>query len=219
MTKLTAAIRIHHATAKKAAKAGVTLTVEGDRVVAVDPTVDPDREYSGVDAAQLLALVLAKRPSDDEGDDEEGEPEGDADDEEGEPEGDADAEGEEEEPEPGTIVKPKYKRAYAEFDDTCGDAFADALSTAGRKSEDGSLDLDACRQIAADNGLADRWVEWSAALNPGQRRMCLGNVLRGKVRRGEAVTIGKTTFTPARDAEGNLVKGEFDTSKPRGALR
>jgi hypothetical protein len=42
--------------------------------------------------------------------------------------------------------------------------------------------------IAKDNGLTEKWAEWERkCLNPGMRRMNLGNMLRTKAKKGEDV--------------------------------
>lgn len=206
-------LSIHHATAKKAEKLGVTLTIEGDRVIAIDTENDPDREFSGTNAKDLLDRVLSLRPGADSDGDDEGDDEGDEQDEgdgeegddadEGDGEGTADADDEDEPAESGSIVKPKYRQAYEVFDGTCGDAFAEAFTSACRNGE-GEFDIDALRSVASTNGI-DLDARWGH-LNVGQRRMNLSNVLRGMVRRGEKVTVGSQPFEPELDSEGKPTK-------------
>lgn len=44
--------------------------------------------------------------------------------------------------------------------------------------------------IAKENGLQAKWDEWSGkGLNPGMRRMNLGNMLRNKAKKGEEITF------------------------------
>lgn len=57
----------------------------------------------------------------------------------------------------------------------CGDGVAETLRG---KSETELED------IASKNGLKDRWDTW-AHLKAGHRRMCLGNALRQRVKKGE----------------------------------
>lgn len=45
-------------------------------------------------------------------------------------------------------------------------------------------------KIAKKNGLEDKVAQHLNSVNPGQFRMIVGNALRGKVRKGEPVTIG-----------------------------
>lgn len=57
--------------------------------------------------------------------------------------------------------------------------------------------------IAKKHGLAEKWTEW-AGLNPGQRRMSLGNVLRGQRRRAEK----EAAAAAAKEAEGAQAAAE-----------
>lgn len=59
----------------------------------------------------------------------------------------------------------------------------DALDAALRTASDGENDW--AVQVAHENRVAFKW----AHLNPGMQRMNLGNVLRGKLRRGEKVQV------------------------------
>lgn len=97
----------------------------------------------------------------------------------------------------GSIVPMDYRLRYG-ADQNCGDAMAAALTAAvTTTTPEGkpAVDLEACRRIAGDNGIEDKFDRWIAKdLNNGQVRMNLGNVLRGKVRRDEPVTIGGQTF-------------------------
>lgn len=105
----------------------------------------------------------------------------------------------------GTIVPLRYKAAYAEHNDTCGDRVALALKEATQKvvadtSEDGQggtrtvLDVDALWAIAKANG-----VDYSKYkdMNNGQKRMNVGNKLRGMVRDGLSVKIAGKTYEGA----------------------
>lgn len=87
----------------------------------------------------------------------------------------------------GSVVPFDYRLRYG-ADQNCGDQMARDL-TAIVTTPDG-IDLDKARVIAAANGVEDRFDGWRAkGLNPGMVRMNLGNVLRGKLRREEAVTL------------------------------
>ena len=93
-----------------------------------------------------------------------------------------------------SVVPDKYKVRYGKAGN-CGDAFALALAeaapTEGNQAE-------ALRELATLNGVDfSRWDH----CNIGQRRMNLGNVLRGKFRRGEPVRIGGQTFHQPKLAE------------------
>ena len=74
---------------------------------------------------------------------------------------------------------------------TCCDDIATALSHFLTDDETGKTDPDKVASVANDNNVSvSKW----AHLNAGQRRMLLGNVLRGKVRRGGTVRIGDQEF-------------------------
>ena len=80
----------------------------------------------------------------------------------------------------GSIVKDSYKQRYG-TSQSCDDEMAGAFKTT-------TWDLE---KIKAANGIdAERWLH----LNPGQQRMNLSNVLRGKMRRGEKVKIGRKVW-------------------------
>ena len=88
----------------------------------------------------------------------------------------------------GSVVPDSYKIRYGK-EQNCGDDIADLL-----KGEDVGA-------IAAANGIdaEAKWGEGRVAqgktpLNPGMVRMNLGNVLRGRAKRGEYVVIGATEY-------------------------
>lgn len=86
----------------------------------------------------------------------------------------------------GSVVPDEYRYRYG-ADQNCGDDVAKKLTAAVTHPETG-VDVDKCAEIAAANGVGDRFDGWLAKdLNPGMLRMNLGNVLRGKARRGEEV--------------------------------
>ena len=88
----------------------------------------------------------------------------------------------------GSVVPDSYKIRYGS-DQNCGDDIADLL-----KGED-------VHGVAAANGI-DAEAKWGegrritgkSPLNPGMVRMNLGNVLRGRVKRGEYVVVGSTEY-------------------------
>lgn len=89
-----------------------------------------------------------------------------------------------------TIVPPKFRDRYAHNETlkgTCGDVLAVAL----KKAKDQDIPLET---IHLENDIApERWCN----LNPGQRRMNLGNVLRARFKKGEKVYVdGKLIKTP-----------------------
>lgn len=88
----------------------------------------------------------------------------------------------------GSIVPDEYRYRYG-VDQNCGDDVALRLKAATTNGA-GETDMTAVAEIAARNGLADRFDGWVArGLNNGQLRMNLGNMLRGKARKGEEVAI------------------------------
>ncbi len=83
-----------------------------------------------------------------------------------------------------SLVPDSYKERYGPSQN-CGDEFAGLM--AGNDVKD----------IAADNGInLKRWK----GKNPGMVRMNLGNVLRGRVKRGEYVVIDGHEFNPEAKA-------------------
>jgi hypothetical protein len=111
-----------------------------------------------------------------------------------------------EEPEGGSIVPNKYRIKYG-VTQRCGDDVAEELSgfvtlpRAGKKDIDGGLDRARLRAVAEQNGLGDKLAEYEhRELNGGLLRMNISNILRGMVRRGERVQIGKRVWD-AREVE------------------
>lgn len=85
----------------------------------------------------------------------------------------------------GSVVPDEYRYRYG-AEQNCGDEVAKRL-TAEVTGTDG-VDLDRAREIAALNGVEDRFDGWmSKGLNPGMVRMNLGNVLRGLARKEQEV--------------------------------
>lgn len=84
-----------------------------------------------------------------------------------------------------SIVPLAAKARYAAHGGTCGDELAEAFA---------AVDPALWAQVATQNGVD--FGRWSH-LNPGQQRMNLGNVLRGKLRRGEQVRVLDETFGAA----------------------
>lgn len=88
----------------------------------------------------------------------------------------------------GSIIPDSYRHQYG-VDQNCGDDIAVALKAKTTDGKGNAL-MDAVAEVAAANGLADKYDNWVArGLNNGQLRMNLGNMLRGKARKGEPVTI------------------------------
>jgi len=203
---------IHHMVAKQAQKLNIELFVDVDTVVARDTLFNVDQEFSGMNAKELLARVLAARPQDepkapkakrpakvvdeDEGDEDADEADEDAETGEAEDafEGEADEDAEDEDEKvSGSVVKGKYKEAYEPFDATCGDEYAEVFSAKCRDA-DGNLDHAALIAVGAENGV-DVLGRWGN-LNNGMQRMNLSNVLRGMVRGGTRISIGGVVFNP-----------------------
>lgn len=87
-----------------------------------------------------------------------------------------------------SVVPQEYRYRYG-ADQNCGDAMAAKLTAKVTDPKTG-VNIEACREIAAANGIEDRFDGWvSSGKNPGMVRMNLGNVLRGKLRRGEEVVL------------------------------
>ena len=100
-----------------------------------------------------------------------------------------------------SIVPVKFKTLYAEHNDTNGSPLSLALKEATTTTnEDGreALDVKALAAIAKAHGIDFKVYEH---LNNGQKRMNVGNKLRGLVKAGKTVTIGKKTFKNAKQVE------------------
>jgi hypothetical protein len=141
-------------------------------------------------SVKLKVSKPAKVKSDEEdGEDEEGD---DGEDEEGD-DGEEIAEEEVEEEEPGasgSVVKDKYRELYAQkgHPDNCGDDLAAQLAAILKPGEEG-LDIDRLWALAQANG-----IEYTKYMTgnrgwEGRARMSIGNVLRGRIRRGEEVVL------------------------------
>lgn len=99
-----------------------------------------------------------------------------------------------------SIVPLRFKQQYAQHNDTNGDRVATVLKQATTTvNADGRecLDLAALTAIAAANGID---VAKYASLNNGQKRMNVGNRMRGMLKNGQKVVIGKQTFANAEKA-------------------
>jgi len=111
---------------------------------------------------------------------------------------------EEEEGAGGSIVPQKYREIYGAAQN-CGDAMALALTGYVTDAE-GDLIIENLREVAAANDIDDRLAKWEGkGLNGGLLRMNTGNVLRGKLRRGEEVAVGDQIWQ-AREVEKKVRK-------------
>jgi len=99
-----------------------------------------------------------------------------------------------------SIVPPKFKVAYAEHGGTNGDNVALALKALETKNEDGrpTLDWKVMQQVAKANDID---IAAYAHLNAGQKRMNLGNRLRGMIKAGKTVVIGNKRIATIRTPE------------------
>lgn len=88
----------------------------------------------------------------------------------------------------GASKVPASKRAEYGKDQNCGDEVAEALKDACPK---GGVE-DAVVEIGDQNGI-DVLKRWGN-LNPGMKRMSLGNVLRSRVKHGQKVVIGEQVW-------------------------
>lgn len=89
----------------------------------------------------------------------------------------------------GNVIDKGYREKYGR-DQNCGDQVVAAFKAAVGEGSEDQRDTE-LRKVADQNGIDyDRWSH----LNIGMRRMNLGNVLRGMINRGEAVTIGGQTW-------------------------
>ena len=181
---------IHHATLKTFNAIIDENSPEVSATLAINETTgNPEIVYEGVtyEAETAKELVAAFRKFIEDGDSEF---------EDMAIEGEQDEEDDEDVP--ATIVPPKYKAIYAQFHDSCGDELAEYLrgylttkaQAANGKSYD-ALDEVMWAQVATQNDIdSGRWSH----LNNGQKRMNLGNVLRGKIRKGTDVVVGDRVF-------------------------
>lgn len=169
---------LHHTQVKLAAKLNVEIVVGEDAYTLV-------RDGETVEAPEGVELV----------DGEDAEVEADEADEAGD---DAD-----EDDGSRSIVKPKYKAIYAEtsIPGTCGDDFAAAFKAFVTDEETGELDVDKLKQVARANKIDVNTVKFGTTARgwQGRMRMVIGNMLRGRVRKGFAVTIGSQVFEPAEE--------------------
>lgn len=94
----------------------------------------------------------------------------------------------------GNVVNSTKKAEYGaaqHCDDPMANAFAAFVRSINPETHDDFLDIAKLKEVAKANGISmDRWLH----CNIGQQRMNLGNVLRGKMRRGFEVTVGDKTW-------------------------
>lgn len=115
----------------------------------------------------------------------------------------------------GNVVNQAKKDEYGAAQ-SCGDDMAEAFSrhcrTVNPETKVDYLDMDKVREVAKANSVSlDRWYK----LNIGQIRMNLGNVLRGKMRRGEKVVVGDKVWN--KDAKPVEAKAKKAKAKKTAA--
>lgn len=176
--------KIHHNTAKRAAKLGLEFVVGGDKINLVSSTGDV--LLIGTNAKDMLDALVAKYDAashneDEEGDEGQDDAEGDADEEQG------GEDGEDEDDDSGkSIVKAKYKTQYRPFKQTCGDDMSRRISLAiktvvtietksGKTKKVLRIDPKRLQRLARMNGV---WSDEYLKLNVGQQRMNVGNRIR-----------------------------------------
>lgn len=90
----------------------------------------------------------------------------------------------------GSVIPNEYRYGYGE-DQNNGDAMALALKEFCGGGLEGGIDLTKLEEVVDTNGIRDRYDTWLVkGLNNGMLRMNAGNVLRGKFRKGEVISIG-----------------------------
>lgn len=91
--------------------------------------------------------------------------------------------------EEGGVVPKKYREKYGK-EKHCGDDVAVAMKEF-TTDDKGKLIEDKLHKVAKDNKID---MEKYAGMNPGMQRMNIGNILRGKINRGEKVKVGQDTW-------------------------
>jgi hypothetical protein len=87
------------------------------------------------------------------------------------------------------VMTNKFAQKYGRSG-TCGDSLSEAITKFLRDPDTGRMSTSRFEQILEDNAINRSWYD----LNNGQRRMMVGNVLRGMIRRGRVVTVGDHKF-------------------------
>lgn len=101
----------------------------------------------------------------------------------------------------GSVIPDAYRYAYG-VDQNNGDQMAQALKDYCGGGLKDPLDVAKLEEVVDQNGIRDRFDVWLAKdLNPGMLRMNTGNVLRGKLRKGDVVRVGQQVWNEAPKAE------------------
>ena len=101
---------------------------------------------------------------------------------------------------PRSIVPASFKKLYAEHDGSNGDKIAAAFksyTTTTNKDGRECMDEDKLAEVAKANGID---IKAYAKMNNGQKRMNVGNKLRGMLKQGNTVSIGSLKFSDAKKA-------------------
>lgn len=165
--------KVHHNTAKRAAKLGLGFVVDGDAITLIAGGTKVIA--TGTNAKDMLDAFVAKSNDEDDSVDKEVELEDEAGDEEVE-----------DEDESRSIVKKKYKVAYKKFRNTCGDDMTLLMAKAvkhevtvvtkgGKQKKVWRTDPARLKKLAKANGA---WRDEYDHLNVGQQSMNVGNRLR-----------------------------------------
>jgi hypothetical protein len=224
-------MKIHHAIIKSLAaldlvavphltEAGM-LSIQMDGVEIIAGRIEDVKELSAkakdIVSDEDFDLEALREEGDgvNEGDDEAG-------DEQGDEQGD---EAEAEDEGTGSVVRELYRKKYRAINqhDSNGDEIAQAMRAAvttqvppageSKAKAKEAMSLETLLAIADQNGLAS-----PKGANPGQRRMNLGNSLRGLLRKGLAVHIQGTTIEPTEEAKAKRA-ARFEADRVRAEAK
>lgn len=131
-------------------------------------------------------------------------------------EGDSeDGDGDGEAKESGNVVPVKYRQKYGTAQN-CGDELAGVLSAFVMVEDPENPKRQVCSKsqleaVADANGLADKMREYEdSGKNLGMIRMNIGNILRGRIRRGQYVKIGGNVWEAKEEPKGDAESGEAE---------
>lgn len=179
--------QVHHATARKLAaliaEFGVAATLEVNPLTGNPELFYDDRKFEAESAKKLVEALRAELEDDEDytGSHLEDLEIESADDEEDEDEAKAKM----------NATLAKYKPIYKQFHDTCGDELAATLQAAcyGGDVWNEANFLAICAQNDIDS------TKWHG--NNGQRKMCLSNMLRARLRKGMEIVVLGSALTAA----------------------
>lgn len=130
-------------------------------------------------------------------------------------ENDEGEDGDEDEKESGNVVPAKYREKYGAAQN-CGDELADVLSAFVMVEDPENPKKRVCSRsqletVADANGLQDKMREYEeSGKNLGMVRMNIGNILRGRIRRGQYVKIGGAVWEAKEEPKGDAESGEAE---------